>query len=91
MIPVSEFKKNLAAHLKDIQSKGQTIVLTHNGRNAAVVLSPKDYETFDYMRKLVTAAAKGEKEINAGKGIPHFKAFKKRSRSRGHTTKEIPS
>lgn len=77
IIPVSEFKKNTASYLKDIRSKGRAIVLTQNGHSAAVVLSPEAFELLDYKKELFAAVAKGEREIDSGKGIPHDKVFKK--------------
>ncbi len=81
IIPVSEFKKNTASYLKEIRSKGRAIVLTQNGHSAAVVLSPEAFERLDYNRELLAAIAKGEKEIDSGKGVPHDQIFKKLQRS----------
>jgi len=79
IIPVSEFKKHTASYLNDIRSKGRAIVLTQNGHSAAVVLSPEAFELLDYRRELLAAVAKGEREIDSGKSIPHDKVFKKLS------------
>lgn len=75
IIPVSEFRKKTSLYLQSIRSKGRTIVLTQNGNSAAVVLSPEVYEKIQYERDLFAAIAKGEKEIQEGKGIPHEKVF----------------
>ncbi len=77
IISVSEFRKNTSSYLEEIRSKHRLMVLTQNGHSAAVVLSPEDYEQLQYEKELFAAIARGEKEINEGKGIPHDQVFKK--------------
>ena len=76
IIPLSEFKKKTASYLQEIRTKGRTVVLTQNGHSAAVILSPESYERLQYEKELFAAIAKGERELEEGKGIPHEKVFK---------------
>ena len=75
IIPVSEFRKKTSSYLHDIRLKGRAIVLTQNGHSAAVVLSPETFERMQYEKEFFAAIAKGEREIEQGKGIPHDKVF----------------
>jgi prevent-host-death family protein len=75
IIPVSEFKKNTASYLKDIQTKGRAVILTQNGHSAAVVLSPKAFEKMQYEHALFSSVLAGEKEIEKGLGISHQRVF----------------
>ena len=76
IISVSEFRKKTSAYLDDIRSKKRLVVLTQNGHSAAVVLSPEAFEEVQYERDLFAAIAKGEREIEEGKSIPHEEVFK---------------
>ncbi len=75
IITISEFKKNTSHFLQGIRKSGRTVVLTQNGSSAAIVLSPKLYERMQYERDLFAAIAKGEKEIQEGRGVPNEKVF----------------
>ncbi len=75
IISVSEFRKKTSSYLEEIQSKDRLVVLTQNGHSAAVVLSPEAFERVQYERDLFAAIARGEREIEEGKGILHEKVF----------------
>ena len=76
IISVSDFRKKTSSYLEEIRTKNRTVVLTQNGHSAAVVLSPEEFEKVRYERDFFAAIAKGEKEIEQGKGIPHEEVFK---------------
>lgn len=77
IIPISDFRKKTASYLDDIRSRGRTVVLTQDGRSAAVVMSPETFERMEYEREFFSAIAKGEKEIQQGRGTPHEEVFRK--------------
>jgi prevent-host-death family protein len=69
--PMSEHRAHLTDHLRQVQETGRPIVVTQNGRAAAVVLSPATYD--DLVRRAefaadVAAIKEGLSEANAGKG-----------------------
>jgi len=76
IIPISEFRRKTSSYLKDIRATGRTVILTQDGHSAAVVLSPEIFEQMEYERELLSAIARGEKEIEEGQGIPHQQVFK---------------
>lgn len=76
IISVSEFRKRTSSWLQEIRSKGRPVVLTQNGHSAAVVLAPETFERVQQERDLFAAIARGEKEIEQGKGLPHEQVFK---------------
>lgn len=76
IISVSEFRKRTSSWLQEIRSKRRLVVLTQNGRSAAIVLAPETFERIQYERDLFAAIARGEKEIEKGMGIPHEQVFK---------------
>ena len=48
IIPVGQFKSDLAKYLKEIQSKRNSLIITQNGKPAGVLISPSE---FDYLRQ----------------------------------------
>ena len=75
IISVSDFRKKTSAFLERIRTGRRGVVLTQNGRSAAVVLSPEAFEQIQYERDLFAAIAQGEREIEQGKSTPHEKVF----------------
>ena len=77
IIPLSKFRQSSKSYLKKMQEGESALVLTQNGKSAAVVLTPQAYERMEYERELFRAIAEGEKNIEEGKTIPHNALFKK--------------
>lgn len=42
---VTDFRDNIAAHLRKLKTAKRPKLLTHNGKAAAVVMSPEEFET----------------------------------------------
>ena len=74
IVPLSEFRANMAATLGQLRDTGRPVVLTEHGRSAAVLLGISDYEALldevDLLRDIRTA----EEQLAAGKGVPHARA-----------------
>lgn len=68
IIPVSDLRQDTAKVLKRVRDSKEPIVITQRGRAAAVMLSVETYERSERDRELLRLLAKGEKEIEAGKG-----------------------
>lgn len=76
IIPLSEFRQSTKKFITKLQSSHQPLVLTQNGKSAAVLLSPQDYEQLNYENELFRAIAEGEKNIAENKTIDHEILFK---------------
>lgn len=76
IISVSDFRKKTSSYLQEIRSKKRMIVLTQNGHSAAVVIDPETFERMRYERELFAAIARGEKDLEEGRVIPHEKVMK---------------
>lgn len=74
IVPLSEFRANMAATLGQLRDTGRPVVLTEHGRSAAVLLGISDYEALldevDLLRDIRTA----EEQLAAGEGVPHTRA-----------------
>ena len=81
--PLSEFRAHMATMLDQVRETGRPLVLTARGRSAAVVVGIETYEALLDELELLRDVRKGEKQIDAGKGISQGKAkvaLKKRLR-----------
>jgi prevent-host-death family protein len=45
-LPLSEVKANLSGLIDDVERRDEEIVVTKNGRPAAVIVSPEEYESW---------------------------------------------
>lgn len=59
IIPVGEFKSKLAFFLKEIQEKGNTLVITQNGKPAGVLLSPAEFDELRKTKEFIESVARG--------------------------------
>ncbi len=74
IVPLSEFRANMAATMSQLRDTGRPVVLTEHGRSAAVLLGISDYEALleevDLLRDIRTA----EEQLAAGEGVPNTRA-----------------
>lgn len=75
--PLSAFRANAAGFLDQVRSTKRPLVLTQNGKSAAVVLDVDEYEALveelERFRDIRTARA----ELARGEGIPHDDVVKR--------------
>ncbi len=48
IIPIGEFKTHASELIRKMHQTGRPMVITQNGRPAAVILTPGEYTEFDY-------------------------------------------
>ena len=73
--PVTALKANSAALIRRARETGQPIVITQNGKAAAVL---QDVESFQRQRDallMLKYLAQGDLELSAGQGIEHDEAL----------------
>jgi antitoxin YefM len=74
-LPLSEIKKRLSEIVDGVESTHDRVVLTRNGRPAAVIMSPGDLEALEETLEIlsnpvaVRAIRKAETEIDKGKAL----------------------
>lgn len=69
IIPISDLRKDAAAVLKRLRRSQEPVVITQRGRAAAVLLSVDTYEQSEEERQILRALARGDREIQSGKGL----------------------
>jgi prevent-host-death family protein len=74
-LPLAEIKKRLSEIIDGVETRHDRIVLTRNGRPAAVILSPDDLESLEETVEIlsnpaaVRAIRRAEAEIDKGKAF----------------------
>lgn len=68
LITVAEFKDHAGTYLDRVQSTGQPIVITKNGKAAGVIVSPEEYDRI-YTKQFKESVAKGTADGDAGRVI----------------------
>jgi prevent-host-death family protein len=72
--PVSDFRANAAAMLKRVRDTGRPLVLTQNGRGAAVLLDVGAYQALLEENDLLRDIQHGLADVAAGRTVPHDEA-----------------
>ena len=74
-LPLAEIKKRLSEIVDGVEQRHDRVVLTRNGRPAAVLMSPEDLEaleeTLDILSdpKAMTQIRRAQREVEAGKVV----------------------
>jgi len=68
IVPITDLRQDAAQVLDRVRNSNEPLVITQRGRAAAVLMSVQQYERAAYERELLHALARGEQEIQAGKG-----------------------
>lgn len=69
IIPITDLRQDAAAAIKRAKDAREPIVITQRGRATAVMMSIEAYEQGEYERQLLLQLARGEREIEQGKGF----------------------
>lgn len=68
IIPITDLRQDATTILKRVTSSKEPFVITQRGRAAVVMVSMEAYEHSQHELELLRLLARGEKEIEAGKG-----------------------
>ena len=66
IIPIGEFKSSMAKWLNTAKNTGQPLIMTHNGRPAAVLLSPEEFDNLQYNKLFVDSVTSGIADVESG-------------------------
>lgn len=72
--PMSEFRANTAACIRQVQKSKRPVVITQNGKSAAVLLDVIEFEAISQRLELFEDIVSGESQIDSGAGVSHDKA-----------------
>jgi prevent-host-death family protein len=67
LVPVHEFRSNMASWMKQLEETGRPVVLTQRGRAAAVLVDPAMLDEIEETRDVVKAILEGLEDAEAGR------------------------
>jgi prevent-host-death family protein len=68
IVPITDLRQDATSVVKRASKAREPIIITQRGRAAAVMVSIDAYEHCQHELELLRLLARGEKEIQAGKG-----------------------
>jgi prevent-host-death family protein len=69
IVPLGEFKAKASEMLRKLRSTNRPLVITQNGKPAAVVITPEDFDTLVERERFVAAVRRGVADADAGRTI----------------------
>lgn len=66
IIPVGQFKSNMAKYLKEIQSKRNSLIITQNGKPAGVLISPSEFDELRQTKLFINSISQGLSDSEKG-------------------------
>ena len=69
IVPLGEFKAKTSEMLRKLRSTNRPLVITQNGRPAAVVITPEDYDILAERERFIAAVERGMADADAGRTI----------------------
>jgi prevent-host-death family protein len=73
IVPLGRFKANASRLIRGLSASDQPLVITQNGRPAAVILSPAAFEDIRARQQDLEAIAQGLADARAGRLVEHRK------------------
>jgi len=68
IVPITDLRQDATSIVKRVATSREPLIITQRGRAAAVMVSMEAYEHSQHELELLRLLARGEKEIEAGKG-----------------------
>jgi prevent-host-death family protein len=75
IIPIAELKANMSAIVRELDARPRPLVITLNGKPAAVVMSPREYDLLSYRARFVDAVKEGLADTEAGRTYDSEQVF----------------
>jgi len=69
IVPITDLRQGATALVKRVSASREPVFITQRGRASAVMVSVEEYEHTQHELELLRLLARGEKEIEAGKGF----------------------
>ena len=66
IIPIGEFKTSISKWINKTKNTGQPIIITQNGRPAAVMITPNDFDDLQHSKFFVESVSRGIADAEAG-------------------------
>ncbi|UCF95444.1 MAG: type II toxin-antitoxin system Phd/YefM family antitoxin [Desulfobacterales bacterium] len=70
IVSLSDFKNKASKMLHEVQSSHRPLVITQNGKAAAVLISPADFDLLTEQIRFVDAVQRGLTDVQNGRVLP---------------------
>jgi prevent-host-death family protein len=70
IVSLSVFKKKASKMLNEVQNSHRPLVITQNGKAAAVLISPADFDLLTEQVRFVDAVQRGLTDVQQGRVLP---------------------
>lgn len=75
IVPIGEFKVHASRYIKELGVNRRALIVTQNGRPAAVVVSPGEFDKLSYGARLRAAVADGIADADGGRVVSDDRMF----------------
>ena len=69
IIPVGQFKSDLARYLREIQEKNNSLIITQNGKPAGVLISPSEFDELRQTKLFIDSISRGLSDSDNGETL----------------------
>lgn len=69
ILPIGELKAHLSEQIRALRGRRRPLVVTQNGKAAAVLLSPEEFDRLTAQARFVTAVQEGLEDHAAGRVV----------------------
>lgn len=69
IVPIAEFKAHLSELVRGLPARRRPFIVTQNGKPAAVLLSPAEFDRLAHDARFVAAVSDGLADVDAGQVI----------------------
>jgi len=67
IVPIGELKAHLSEKIRDLRGRRRPLVVTQNGKAAAVLLAPEEFDRLTTQAHFVAAVQEGLADLDAGR------------------------
>lgn len=67
ILPLSDFKAHASQVLSSVHEHGRSVVITQNGKPAAVLISPEEFDRYQEREDFVAAVSEGRDDAKQGR------------------------
>ena len=71
IVPLGEFKSKASKIIRDLAGSDEPLVITQNGRPAAVLMSPTAFQELRERQEFLQAVAEGVADSESGRVVDH--------------------
>jgi prevent-host-death family protein len=69
IVPIAELKAHLSEKIRELRARGRPVVVTQNGKAAAVLLAPEEFDRLTSQAQFVAAVQEGLEDAEAGRTV----------------------